>query len=80
MNDILKFVSQLNTKQQQKLWQVIDQLKQGIKNGKKLKGYKDLFSYRMGKFRIIYYKTQDQFHMHDIHWRNQVYKRLENDI
>ncbi len=76
MNDILKFIAKLNPKDQLRIWDEIEEIRGG-KQGKKLKGGQHLFSVRMGKIRIIYYKSGSDFWIHSIDWRDKVYKKMK---
>lgn len=76
MNDILKFIAKLNPKDQMRIWDEIREIQEGTRQGKKLKGGQNLFSVRMGKIRIIYYKLGSNFWIHSIDRRDKVYKKL----
>lgn len=76
MNDILKFIARLNPKDQMKIWNEIRKIQERKRRGKKIKGGQYLFSVRLGKIRIIYYKSGSNFWIHSIDWRNKVYKKL----
>ena len=76
MNNVLKFIAKLNVKDQIRIWNIIESLKKGSKRGKKLKNTDGLFSVRMGKIRIVYYGTKNNFKIHNIDWRDKVYKNL----
>lgn len=63
MDKILKFLKKLTFKERNEIAKTIRRIKMDDLGGlkvRKLKGYKDLFRIRKGKFRIIFRKT-DKF-------------------
>ena len=76
MDPISKFIAKLSSKDRLRLLDKLEALRQGKIEGKKLKGASNLYRERIGKIRIVFEKLEGLYLIHDINWRDKIYKQL----
>jgi len=78
MDKILKFLKQLNKKDQSKIDQIFDDIIDNkLKNYKivKLKGFKDYYRIKFKKIRIVYQKNKETNEVINIQFRKNIYNK-----
>lgn len=79
MDKINKFLSQLNQKDREAVYLILEKIlskKFPDLRFKKLKNLKNLYSFRMGKIRFICRKEGNNYVLIDLAYRKEVYKNL----
>lgn len=76
MNHIEKFIARLNPQDSARVFKAIEALRKGIKSGERLEGSKQWLKFRIGKIRIVYSGSKENFKVHTVDWRDKVYKNL----
>ena len=76
MDPISKFIAKLNPEDRLRILDKLEAIRQNKVKGKKLKGAGNLYRVRAGKIRIIFERSQGRPLIHDINWRDKIYKQL----